>query len=221
MQGLDIETANAETSRGELDPKKGRVRLVQIRDGKKGRVYDGHDPRVPDALRALSEPVAHNAPFEQAWLAEHYGIDLPKLHDTMVMSQVLYTGTNASRSKQFSHRLQAVAKRELKAELDKSEQDGDWDAEALTPEQIRYAARDAHVLPELASVVLLKKLEKAGLMEVYELERRVSYAVDQMEKNGFGIDLDKLDAFILWRLTSLRPISLTVRFESVCGFQVF
>jgi hypothetical protein len=54
MQGLDIETANAETGRGELDPEKGRVRLVQIRDGKRGRVYDGHDPRVPDALRARS-----------------------------------------------------------------------------------------------------------------------------------------------------------------------
>jgi hypothetical protein len=77
----------------------------------------------------------------------------------------------------------------------KTEQDGEWDAEALTPEQIRYAARDAHVLPELAEA-LLKKLKRAGLMEVYELERRVSYAVDQMERNGFGVDLDKLDDFI-------------------------
>jgi DNA polymerase I len=186
-------------------------------------VYDAfrQDPDViRRAVEACGELAAHNATFERKWLKAALALDRPDLHDTMVMSQVLYTGTNAARSKQFSHGLQATAKRELKAELDKSEQDGEWDAYALTPEQIRYAARDAHVLPELASV-LLKKLEKAGLMEVYELERRVSYAVDQMERNGFGIDPDKLDAFILWRLTSLRPISLTVRFESVCGFQVF
>jgi DNA polymerase I len=31
---------------------------------------------------------------------------------------------------------------------------------------------------------------------VYELERRVSYAVDQMERNGFGIDEERLQAFI-------------------------
>jgi ribonuclease D len=36
-------------------------------------------------------------------------------------------------------------KRELKRELDKSEQNGEWDKEVLTPEQIRYAAMDAHM----------------------------------------------------------------------------
>jgi len=123
----------------------------------------------------------------------HYGIDLD-LDDTMVMSQVLYTGTDAAKSKQFSHSLQAVAKRELKRELDKSEQTSDWTGE-LTEEQIRYAALDAHVLPELADT-LLRKIDRAGLRKVYELERRVSHAVDQMERNGFGIDLVRLDAFI-------------------------
>src|SRR5829696_742023 len=154
MQGLDIETYNPETGGGELDPEKGNVRLVQIRDDGRGRVYDGHDPAVPDALRKLEEQVAHNATFERRWIARHYGIDLD-LDDTMVMSQVYHTGTNAARAKQFSHSLQAVVKRELKRELDKTE-----------------------------------------LRKVHELERRVSHAVDQMERNGFGIDLVRLDAFI-------------------------
>src|SRR5215204_3969247 len=175
MQGLDIETYNPETGEGELDPEKGNVRLVQIRDDGRGRVYDGHDPELPDALRELDGAVAHNAPFERRWIARHYGIDLD---DTMVMSQVLYTGTDAARAKQFSHSLQAVAKRELKRELDKSEQGSDWTGE-LTEEQIRYAALDAHVLPELADT-LLRKIDKAGLRTVYELERRVSHAVAQM-----------------------------------------
>jgi DNA polymerase I-like protein with 3'-5' exonuclease and polymerase domains len=186
MQGLDIETTA-------LRPEDGRVRLVQIRDGAKGRVYDGHDPAVPDALRGLTDGLAHNAPFERQWVKRHYGIDLD-LDDTMVMSQVLYTGTNAARAKQFSHSLQAVVKRELKRELDKTEQGSDWTGE-LAEEQIRYAALDAQVLPDLADT-LLRKIDRAGLRKVYELERRISHAVDQMERNGFRIDLVRLDAFI-------------------------
>jgi DNA polymerase I len=184
MQGLDIETTA-------LRPEEGRVRLVQIRDGDKGRVYDGHDPAVRDALDRLDSPIAHNAPFERAWIREHYERDLD-LHDTMVMSQVLYTGTNAAKSKQFSHSLQAVVKRELKEELDKTEQDGEWGAEVLTPDQIHYAARDAHVLPELAER-LLEKVDRAKLRKVYELERRVSHAVNAMERRGVAIHTDRLD----------------------------
>jgi DNA polymerase I len=195
MQGLDIETYNPETGEGELDPEKGKVRLVQIRNGEKGRVYDGHDPAVPDALRELDEPVAHNAPFERRWIERHYGIDLETLHDTMVMSQVLYTGTNASKNKQFSHSLQAVMKRETKRELDKSEQTSKWGDRELSEGQVHYAALDAHVVPELAET-LLQRIDRFGLREVYELERRVSHAVDQMERNGFGVDIVRLEEFI-------------------------
>src|SRR5215208_5946820 len=137
MQGLDIETYKPETGEGELDPAKGRVRLVQIRDGKKGWVYDADLVDPSPALRALTAPVAHNATFEYDWISRHFGIDLTNLHDTMIMSQVFYTGTNAARAKQFSHSLQACVKRELKRELSKDEQTSDWTGE-LTEEQIRY-----------------------------------------------------------------------------------
>src|SRR5215208_61244 len=187
MQGLDIETTA-------LDPEAGKVHLVQIRNGRHGRVYDGHDPELPAALRKLDKAVAHNATFERSWIAHHYGLDLEDLDDTMIMSQVLYTGTNAARAKQFSHSLQAVVKRELKRELDKTEQGSEWGG-PLSEEQVKYAARDAHVLPELADT-LLRKIDKAGLRKVYELELRVSHAVDQMERNGFGVDIARLAEFI-------------------------
>jgi hypothetical protein len=66
MQGLDIETTA-------LDPEAGKVRLVQIRNGRRGRVYDGHDPELPAGLRELSLAwvAAHNATFERSWLAHH------------------------------------------------------------------------------------------------------------------------------------------------------
>jgi DNA polymerase I-like protein with 3'-5' exonuclease and polymerase domains len=87
-----------------------------------------------------------------------------------------------------------VVKRELKRELDKTEQTSDWSGE-LADEQVKYAARDAHVLPELADT-LLRKIDKAGLQRVYEPELRVSHAVDQMERNGFGVDIARLAEFI-------------------------
>jgi ribonuclease D len=85
MHGIDIETTA-------LDPAEGRLRLMQLSDGEEVTVYDAF--RVPDtvlreALEANGELVAHNAPFERAWIRQKLGVDLPNLHDTMVMSQVL------------------------------------------------------------------------------------------------------------------------------------
>jgi len=189
MQGLDIETVG-------LDPEapEARIRLVQIRDAKHGRVYDGHDPEVPEALLAVEAEggVAHKATFERSWISRHFGIDLENLDDTMIMSQVYYTGTRAAISKSFSHSLQAVVKRELKRELSKDEQVSDWGAAALTREQLEYAAKDAAVLPQLAAT-LMRKIERAGLKRVYELERRGSYAIDAMQRHGVAIHTYQLD----------------------------
>ena len=99
------------------------------------------------------------------WLNAALDLDRPDLHDTMVMSQVFYTGTRAALNSNFSHSLQAVVKRELKLEIDKEHQKSNWGAMALTREQIVYAARDAHVMPKLAET-LMRKIEKAGLLKV-------------------------------------------------------
>jgi len=169
MHGIDVETTA-------LDPAEGDLRLVQLSDGKRAKVYDAFRQDAEEIRRAIEkheELVAHNAVFERAWLGAALAVDRPDLHDTMIMSQVYYTGTRAAIGKSFSHSLAAVVKRELHRELSKEEQDSDWSALALTREQLKYAARDAHVLPELAER-LLGKLEQAELGEVYELERRVS-----------------------------------------------
>jgi ribonuclease D len=194
VQGLDIETAKPEGG-GALDPDEGYIRLVQIRDGDKGWVYDADRVDPSPAIRALTQPVAHNATFEFEWIKRHYGIELTNLHDTMIMSQVFYTGTNATKRGKFSHSLQAVVQRELKREMSKDEQSSEWGAEELTPEQLDYAAYDAHVLPELADK-LLPRLAKAGLLDVYKLEVRVSHAVAAMERNGFAINVAKLDPLV-------------------------
>jgi DNA polymerase I len=191
MIGIDVETTA-------LSPDEGKLRLVQLSNGKKARVYDAFR-QDPDMIRRdiqeQEELVAHNAPFERTWLRAALGVDRPDLHDTMVMSQVLYTGTRASLNKSFSHSLASVVKRELKRELNKEEQTSDWSATGLTREQIQYAAIDAAVLPELAEV-LLKRIDRAGLRKVYELERRVSHAIDAMERRGVAMHRDRLEEMI-------------------------
>src|SRR5215212_10429638 len=191
MHGIDVETTA-------LRPAEGDLRLVQLSDGKRAKVYDAFRQDAEAIRRAIEqhdELVAHNAVFEREWLNAALAVDRPDLHDTMIMSQVYYTGTRAAISKSFSHSLAAVVKRELKRELSKDEQVSEWGAAALTREQIKYAAFDAVVLPQLAAT-LMRKIERAGLKKVYELELRVSHAVDAMQRYGVAIHVDRLDEMI-------------------------
>ena len=130
--------------------------------------------------------------FEERWLRE-YGYDA-RLEDTMIASQVFYTGTNAARGK-LSHSLASCVSRELKRELPKDMQESDWAQRPLTRQQLEYAARDAIVLPELYER-LMSRIEKSGLKAVYDLEVRVGRAVDQMERNGFAVNEAKLEPLV-------------------------
>ena len=209
MYGIDIETTA-------LDPADGKLSLMQVFDPKTKRVwvydainglppqpgkpfifsgkwkFNGDGPREWCPDEAIRGGVAHNVVFEERWLRE-YGYDA-RLEDTMIASQVFYTGTNAARGK-LSHSLASCVSRELKRELPKDEQMSDWSHRPLTRQQLEYAARDAIILPELYER-LMTKVEKAGLRDVYDLEVRVGRAVDEMERNGFAVHEDELDALI-------------------------
>lgn len=192
MIGLDIETTA-------LDPREGEIRLVQVAEGDRVDVYDTHLQEfsviqnvVGDVSRGRGDLVAHNARFERDWIWQHFGIDLGAIHDTMIMSQVLYTGT--AHGKNVSHSLANVARRVLEVELDKEQQTSDWGGE-LTEEQIIYAAKDAYILPGMAEK-LLDRLEDEGLSGAYDLERRLAPAVGAMEDYGIAVDREKLEQFI-------------------------
>src|SRR5215217_5248549 len=107
MHGIDVETAGHEGG-GALRTEEGRLRLVQLSDGKQTYIYDAFrqdQDVIRRAIEAREELVAHNAIFERTWLNHALGVDRPDLHDTMIMSQVYYTGTRSAQRKGFSHSL--------------------------------------------------------------------------------------------------------------------
>jgi len=151
MFGIDIETGGLA-----LDAE---LRLVQISNGEDTFVIDVResDPRPLLQEFTGSELIAHNANFEESRLKRHLGIEYPEpMHDTMVMSQVLYAGTPGAQG--MSHSLEAVAMRELDIELDKELQKADWGG-TVTPEMYEYAKKDAEILVPLAKH-LLARIEK-------------------------------------------------------------
>jgi len=181
MFGIDIETGGLS-----LDDE---LRLVQISNGEDTFVIDVRESDPRPLLQEFTgdELIAHNANFEESRLKRHLGIEFSEpMHDTMVMSQVLYAGTPQAQSK--SHTLDAVALRELGIELDKEFQKADWTGE-VTPEMYEYAKTDAEILVPLAKH-LLARIEKEGLMPTYELERRLRPAVYAMEQAGVAVHKD-------------------------------
>src|SRR5215218_589532 len=187
MIGLDVETTG-------LSPWEGRVSLLQAAaPGRPTALIDAFAVDPSPFLHVLDGAgeaiVAHNANFEEMWMRE-WGLDW-RLEDTMVMSRVLYSGTEDA--KKMRHSLADVAWRELGVELAKEEQTSDWSRRPLTAAQLEYAARDAEILPKLAAD-LLRKLDSAGLMRVYRLENRVRSAVDALERRGVAVHPERLKA---------------------------
>jgi DNA polymerase-1 len=188
--GFDTETTD-------LDPYKGRVRLVQLAapDGVRiidlDRFTDG-DLKRGDALAPLREllaaqrpvKIAHNAKFDAKWIKHTLGIELGGLFDTLLASQILSAGDTEER-----HSLEAVASRYLDETVDKAEQLSDWSGE-LSASQLEYAARDASVLPRLREKQI-EKLKADALLRCAQLEFECVLPVASLELAGIYLDKER------------------------------
>lgn len=134
---LDIETADW------WDRHRERVSIIQLAYRRAGElrvaVVDALAPLDPAALRRPLEldhtvKAVHNAAYDAARLARHYGIKVSPVHDTMLA---------ARRSGERRYSLKAQAETHLGMRLDKEEQRADWGLRPLGPRQIAYAAADA------------------------------------------------------------------------------
>jgi DNA polymerase III epsilon subunit-like protein len=181
---IDLETTG-------LDPRKDSIRLLSL--ATKGATYivdcRSVDPAGLFSMLTEATVVAHNALFDLSFLSS-LGFEAGKVADTMILSQLLYAGSKVEPLKrgQTSHSLDCVVERELGLELDKTHQSGDW-GNALTPEMIKYAAKDVEVLLPLYEV-LMAKIGEAGLTHVAESEHRALPAVVWMSSAGVSVDVE-------------------------------
>jgi DNA polymerase-1 len=180
--GLDLETTG-------LDPGKDRVRLLSLScetndGGRFSYLIDcfSQDPApLWDALAGL-QLVIHHAAFDLAFLAR-LGFTLTgRVHDTMLLAQLLAAGT------EDRCRLEDCCERYLRRPLDKTAQRSDWTG-GLTDDQLAYAALDAEVLAPLHEALTLQ-IEKAGLARVAEIEERCLPALVWMGRHGVPFDRD-------------------------------
>lgn len=187
--GFDTETT-------ELDPYAGRLRLVQLSDGRNTYVFDVYAFGEAKSsaglapLRLLLEDarvgkVAHNAKFDLKWVRHHLGCEVNGVFDTFLASQLIAAGDTDRR-----HSLADVAKFFTDTELDKSEQVSDWNASELSQTQLQYAARDAHVMLPLHEQ-MADRLATDGLTDVARLEFDTLMPVTQMELNGIFLDAER------------------------------
>lgn len=189
--GFDTETT-------ELDPYKGRLRLVQLSTGRSTYVFDIYklgqeDPRNSTQLAQLRglledasiKKVAHNAKFDLKWIRHHLGCETNGVFDTFLASVLIAAGDSDRR-----HSLADVAKFFTDIELDKSEQVSDWNASELSQSQLTYAARDAQVMLSLHEQ-MADRLAADGLTRVAELEFDCLMPIADMELSGIFLDAER------------------------------
>ncbi|HEY6188372.1 MAG TPA: DNA polymerase, partial [Pyrinomonadaceae bacterium] len=185
--GFDTETTD-------LDPYKGRLRLIQLSAPDGVRVIDLYrfsddDPKqgaVLEPLRQLlsaARPVkiAHNAKFDAKWTRHTLGVEIGGLFDTLLASQLVSAGDQEER-----HGLEAVAARYLDERVDKAERLSDWSGE-LSEAQLEYAARDAFILLPLRER-LIERLKAEALLRCAQLEFECVLPVAGIELAGIYLD---------------------------------
>jgi DNA polymerase I-like protein with 3'-5' exonuclease and polymerase domains len=167
-----------------LDPLKDHVRLIQFALPDRVLMVDAGQVPVQQLAPVFAAPhllAFHNAKFDLKFLRTA-GLPWPTgpVLDTMLAAQLLGAGTADGQLKQCS--LAAVAQLYLSLDLDKALQTSDWTG-TLTPAQLCYAARDAHVTFQLVPV-LQQALATAALEQIVAIECRCVPALAWLELAG-------------------------------------
>jgi DNA polymerase I-like protein with 3'-5' exonuclease and polymerase domains len=188
--GFDTETTD-------LDPYRGRLRLVQLSAPDGVRIIDLYrfgdgDMTKSEALAPLRDllaaprpiKIAQNAKFDAKWTKNKLGVELGGLFDTLLASQIISAGDQDER-----HGLEAVVNRYLNEQMDKAEQLSDWGGE-LSEAQLQYAARDAAVLPPLREKQI-ERLKADALLRCAQLEFECVIPVACLELAGIFLDKER------------------------------
>ncbi len=148
-----------------LDPSRDRLCLVQLSSGDGSahlvQLAKG-DYDAPNLKRLLSDPAVtklfHFARFDIAVIRAYLGIVCTPVYCTKIASKLVRTYTDR-------HGLKDLCREMLGEDISKQQQSSDWGAEALTPEQLRYAAGDVLYLHALKAKldIMLAREGRTGL----------------------------------------------------------
>jgi ribonuclease D len=143
-----------------LNPHRDRLCLVQlsIGDGVAHLVqFAPGDYAAPRLRRLLADPTVtklfHFARYDLAMLYRYLGVMAHPLYCTKIASRLARTFTDR-------HGLRDLCKDLLGIELSKQQQSSDWGAEALSADQLRYAASDVlhlHALRARLDAILARE----------------------------------------------------------------
>ena len=164
-----------------LHPHRDRLCLVQLcnKESKIALVKIEPETKAPNLTKVLENPkikkLFHFARTDLTFLYHWLGIDVKNIFCTKTASKLVRTYTD-------KHSLKDLVKELLNTDLSKTSQLTDWGAEALTKEQVKYAAYDVlYLIPVYYKLVeLLKRENRTEIAE---------------EANRFLPTLTKLD---LW-----------------------
>jgi DNA polymerase-1 len=196
LVGLDLETTG-------LSPLLGaRIRTVQLQAVAEPcwvvdawATGDGWAEALAPLFRLPSISwVAHNAAFELEHLAAA-GIRVSSpIRCTLTAAHLLSRGILPTplrtSSKGSGLDLASCCGRLLRVQVGKEQQVSDWSAEALTPEQLAYAALDARLALDLWRAQL-PRLKETGMERVHQLESQALPAVAEARLNGLRLDLPR------------------------------
>jgi ribonuclease D len=150
---IDTETMGLNPARdrlcvAQLSAGDGNAHLVQFAMG----AYD-----APNLKALLADPrvlkIFHFGRFDIAMLRQHLGILAAPVYCTKIASKIARTFTDR-------HGLKDLCKDLLGVDLAKQQQQSDWGAQKLTPEQLQYAASDVlhlHALRERLDAMLKRE----------------------------------------------------------------
>ncbi len=125
-----------------LNPHRDRLCLVQLSrgDGSADIVQIARDAPPPDRLVAMLADASvlklfHFARFDIAVLRRSFGVVVGPVYCTKIASKLVRTYTDR-------HGLKDLVRELLGVELSKQQQSSDWGADALSEQQLAYAASD-------------------------------------------------------------------------------
>ncbi len=144
-----------------LDPRRDRLCVVQLSDGKGNahlvQIALGQT-RAPNLERLLTDPATvklfHYGRFDIAALKQAFGVTTQPVWCTKIASRLIRTFTDR-------HGLKYLLQELVGVDVSKQQQTSDWGAATLTEAQKEYAASDVLYLHALKAE-LEKRLEREG-----------------------------------------------------------